>query len=89
MSVGTNVVNYLRINKRIISSLKFRGSLAQAGADAQPYSLSTIYGILTWNNVASLTESNVLPNLNLKPEKTKASEVGLDLGLFNNREVWK
>ncbi|GAB5554247.1 MAG: SusC/RagA family TonB-linked outer membrane protein [Saprospiraceae bacterium] len=69
-----------------ISFLKLRGGVARVGSDTGPYQLQDQFG---WgqgeNGVASIIQSNVRANPDLKPEITSAWEVGADLRLFKNR----
>jgi len=69
-----------------ISFLKLRGGIARVGSDTGPYELQDDF---FWgqgeNGVASIIQSNVKANPNLKPEITSAWEVGTDIRFFNNR----
>lgn len=70
----------------VVSFLKLRGGVARVGSDTGPYQLQDQFG---WgqgeNGVASIIQSNVRANPDLKPEITSAWEVGADLRLFKNR----
>lgn len=69
-----------------IDLLKLRLAYAQAGNDADPYSILTPYNYQQlWNGLPSLSESSTLNNLNLKPEKSSTSEIGVELSLFKGR----
>jgi TonB-linked SusC/RagA family outer membrane protein len=70
-----------------ISYLKVRGSIAQVGNDAAPYQLRTTYTGLAqqFKSQPQFTLGNAIANQELKPEITKSSEGGLELGLFNGR----
>lgn len=69
-----------------IDLLKLRLAYAQAGNDAEPYSILTPYGYQQlYNGLPSLSESSTLNNLNLKPEKTSTTEIGVELSLFQGR----
>ena len=69
-----------------ISFLKLRGGVARVGSDTGPYALQNQF---SWgqgeNGVATIVQSNVKANPELKPEITSAWEVGTDLRLFKNR----
>lgn len=78
-----------------ISFGKLRASYAVVGSDCDPY-LTTATGYYEFNNTFEnpLTgssypyykfDSNSLPNLDLKPEKQHAVELGLDMRFFQNR----
>ena len=67
--------------------LKLRGGWGQVGNDTDPYSLNSFVEFLTnpFGGQLLATESNVLPNANLLPERASTFEVGADLRLFNGR----
>lgn len=65
---------------------KIRASWAQVGNDADVYSLNSYYsGLNPINGQLSYATQLTVGNLNIKPETTKSTEIGLDLRLFNNR----
>lgn len=68
-----------------ISYAKLRGSWAQVGNGAQPYMLTRLASFSAGGNNGFLTLGSTLPNVNLKPEKTVSTEIGLDLRFFNDR----
>ena len=69
-----------------IDLLKLRLAYAQAGNDADPYSILTPYNYQQlWNGIPSLSESSQLNNLDLKPEKSSTAEVGAEISLFAGR----
>jgi TonB-linked SusC/RagA family outer membrane protein len=69
-----------------IDLLKLRLAFAQAGNDADPYSILTPYNYQQlWNGTPSLSESSQLNNLDLKPEKSSTAEVGAEVSLFAGR----
>lgn len=68
-----------------ISLLKFRAGWAQVGNDAAPYQLEQALGTGNWGSLITTNVSGTLLNPQLKPEIATSSEVGIDLGLFNNR----
>ncbi|WP_301924142.1 SusC/RagA family TonB-linked outer membrane protein [Ferruginibacter sp.] len=69
-----------------IDLLKLRLAYAQAGNDAEPYSILTSYNYQQlWNGLPSLSESSTLNNSNLKPEKSSTAEIGAELSLFKGR----
>jgi hypothetical protein len=77
-------------NISAISNLKLRGSWGKAGNDkigdyaySQAYTSDTYYVV---NNVAVIGATpSGLPNADLKWEETTMTNIGLDLGLFNNQ----
>ncbi|MGC4035578.1 MAG: SusC/RagA family TonB-linked outer membrane protein [Chitinophagaceae bacterium] len=69
-----------------IDLLKLRLAYAQAGNDADPYNILTPYNQQPlYNGIASVSESGQLNNLNLKPEKSSTTEVGVEVALFKGR----
>ena len=71
---------------KLISFLKLRGGVARVGSDTDPYELQDEF---IWgqgeDGVASIIQSNIKANPELRPEITSAWEVGTDLRLFKNR----
>ena len=69
-----------------ISYAKVRGSWAQVGKAASPYSTSQVYTVGKWNyNLLNGSVPGILVNKDLKPEISSSYEVGLDMRLFKNR----
>jgi TonB-linked SusC/RagA family outer membrane protein len=68
-----------------ISMLKLRGSYAEVGNGTGFNQLQESPYIGPGGNGGFLYVDRVLKDANLKPEKTRSYEVGLDLGLFKNR----
>ncbi len=79
---------FLKDNKTI-SNLKFRASIGETGTQSLPpyQSLArygrSFYGVGQELNLAIFPAS--VENTNLKWETTRQTNIGLDLGLFNNR----
>jgi hypothetical protein len=70
-----------------ITYLKLRGSIAEVGNDAVPYQLRTTFaGIASqFRGQPQFTLNDVIADAALKPELTKSSEGGVELGLLNGR----
>ena len=89
-SVNTSLVLtdlFPALKNRLISYAKIRGSIANVGNDADPYQLATTY-VGSANKFGSLPQyslSDLRANPSLRPENTNSAEVGLELGMFNNR----
>jgi len=65
---------------------KVRASFAKVGNDASPYQLQSTYTATTpFGGSPRYAVPNALANANLKPEETKAFEVGTELNFFSNR----
>lgn len=84
------------IKNDVLSYLKIRGGVGQTGNDAPVYytynkfvptQIGLGFGSLYMpiNGVSGLTESNTLGSLNLKPEITTETEIGVDLKMLENR----
>jgi TonB-linked SusC/RagA family outer membrane protein len=76
-SLKSNVLNYL----------KLRGSIAKVGNTAQAYSLLTTFDGQSTKFAGQplYTLDDALANADLKPEITRANEVGFEMGLFGDR----
>lgn len=72
-----------------ISFAKVRGSWAQVGNDTSPYTINTAYSLNTSNTLSGsyygLSVPGTMYDLNLKPERKNAWEIGLDWRFINNR----
>lgn len=83
---------------KILNYAKLRVNYAQAGNDADPYLIQSIFTgtqltngyagnslNFPFNGQAGFSVGNRIGNLKLQPEITKSSEVGAELRFFNNR----
>ncbi|WP_257657150.1 SusC/RagA family TonB-linked outer membrane protein [Parapedobacter lycopersici] len=68
-----------------INLAKLRGSWAKVGSSGPAYRLSRTAAFSAGGANGFLQLSSTLPNSDLRPEETNAYEVGLDVGLFNDR----
>lgn len=68
-----------------LNFLKVRGAYAQTASDTDPYQIDFVYstGAFGSNQTASLP--NTIPPIALKPQQANSYEVGLSLGLLNER----
>ena len=74
------------IKSDVLSFLKLRGSYAEVGGTADPYSLNGIYSAdQPFDGNPSLYYTNTIPPLGLKPQRKKSKEIGLELKLLKNR----
>lgn len=74
------------LSGRVLQYGKLRASFAKVGNDALPYQLQSTYSAQTpFGGAARFAVPNNLANANLKPEETKAFEVGTELNFFENR----
>lgn len=83
-SVGLSAVltEKLGINKDILSFWKLRGSYSQVG---NPPALAGITRNYTSLDNGAISPTAFYPAVDLKPEKTKAFEVGTDVRLWGNK----
>jgi hypothetical protein len=71
---------------RSVSLVKVRAAYAEVGNDTSPYSLTNVFNNqVAWGSDQAKTESSVLSNADLRPERTASTEFGLDLRFFENR----
>ncbi|MDQ6477123.1 SusC/RagA family TonB-linked outer membrane protein [Dyadobacter sp. LHD-138] len=68
-----------------VSFAKVRGSWAQVGNDTSPYQLDPFYVFTPGGTVGYISRNTTLPNANLKPEISSATEFGIDFRAFNGR----
>jgi TonB-linked SusC/RagA family outer membrane protein len=65
---------------------KIRGNYAEVGNSAAPYSIFSGFDKpAPFGNVALFSITSVQNNANLKPERTKSAEIGLETSFVNNR----
>jgi TonB-linked SusC/RagA family outer membrane protein len=70
----------------LLSYGKLRASWAQVGNDADPYQLAVTYAAGTpFGSIPRFTVPNQIPNSDLKPERTRSWETGLELRFFQDR----
>jgi TonB-linked SusC/RagA family outer membrane protein len=100
ISTGFVFTDAFKLESNILTYGKIRASIAKVGRDADPYLLESVYVAGTLgNNVASFnfpltvgtgtlsgfSRGTRIGNSALAPEFTRASEIGFNLGFFNNR----
>lgn len=65
---------------------KIRGNYAEVGNDTDPLSVFDIYSLnASFGTAASAFNPTTINNSNLKPERTKGWELGLEMSMFKNR----
>lgn len=83
---GGFVFSNLIENKSVLNYGKLRVNYAQVGADAPPLSLYDTYVInFPIDGVHQTSVGNSKQNPNLKPERTKSFEAGLEMAFFDSR----
>jgi TonB-linked SusC/RagA family outer membrane protein len=74
------------IKSDVLTFAKLRGGWSKVGKDASPYQLINTYGFLAPFNGNPQQYANAVDlKPNLKPETTKSTEAGVELGFFKNR----
>ena len=69
-----------------LSFAKLRANYAEVGNDTDPYNIiSTYQRYSNWGTNGSYSVNDVLKNSNLKSERTKSVELGLEASFFDNR----
>jgi TonB-linked SusC/RagA family outer membrane protein len=71
----------------VLSSVKLRGAMARVGSDAPTYSLVPVFlgEAQRFGTQPQYRLDTRLANANLKPEITRADEVGAEMSLFSDR----
>jgi len=83
----TDIPGMENVFGKILSFGKLRASYAEVGKDTDPYQLQPTYFVDSISNIFGTIAyiSNQAAPLDLKPERTKAIELGTDLRFFMNR----
>ncbi len=70
----------------LLSFAKLRASWAQVGNDTDPYQLRNVFNFQEpFGSTQRVTESSIIANSDLKPERQTSVEVGADLRFFDGR----
>jgi len=71
---------------KVFSFMKLRLNYAEVGSDAPVYSLlSTFVQEANWSTLGCFRTSTIINNPELKPERTKSYEAGLEIKFLDNR----
>ncbi|KPK82679.1 MAG: hypothetical protein AMS27_14345, partial [Bacteroides sp. SM23_62_1] len=85
-SLGFVITEALGVQSNIFSYAKLRASYAEVGGTAGAYQLMGTYGASDpFGSQPSLSYTNTLPPLGLKPQRKKSLEFGADLKFLQNR----
>lgn len=84
-SLGFDLTKAFQIQSDKLSYAKLRASWAKVGGDTGPYQLSGTYSASTFNSISLFSPASTFPPPNLKPQETKAYEIGADLRFFKSR----
>jgi TonB-linked SusC/RagA family outer membrane protein len=87
VSASYVISDAFNIKSNVLSFLKLRGSVAQAGSSGSPYQLTGTYSLdqNAHGGVPLASFSSTIPDPNLKNELTTSIEVGVEARLFKNR----
>ena len=72
-----------KINWGFVSFLKVRGSAAMTASDDSPYQLDFTYNTGSFGGQLTSSLPSQVPPLQLKPQRQRSFEVGLDIGLWD------
>lgn len=85
-SISGNIILSNLIGAEWLSFTKLRANYAEVGNDTQPYRVFNTYTVSTPFAGNGIASNNLrLANLNLKPERAKSYEVGIEANLFQRR----
>ncbi|MGY6557851.1 MAG: SusC/RagA family TonB-linked outer membrane protein [Nitritalea sp.] len=88
-SISTSYIftETLKLNsQRVLSYGKVRASFAEVGKDANPFLIGNYYSTMApFRGVVGVFRNNTIGSEELRPERTRGLEFGIDMGLFNNR----
>ncbi len=87
VSASFVITDAFNIQSDVLSFLKLRASVAQAGSSGSPYQLTGNYSLdqNTHGGVPLASFTSVIPDPNLKNELTTSIEVGLEARFLKNR----
>ncbi len=83
-ALSVDLTELLQLDLPALSFLKLRASAAQVGSDTDPYRLSRYYAASNSIN-GGYSNPSTLPNPDLKPERTNATEFGIVANFLDNR----
>lgn len=85
-SVSAIISDMFNVTSGPLSFAKVRVGVAAVGNDTDPYQLISTFTALTpAQGLPTYTESDVIQNINLKPEQSRSIEGGLELKFLGNR----
>ncbi|MEX0275230.1 MAG: SusC/RagA family TonB-linked outer membrane protein, partial [Flavobacteriaceae bacterium] len=75
----------LGMDSNIVSYGALRGTWGKSANAAEPYQLDNTYDAGSFGGVPTISRPNTIPPNNLTFQTSESKEIGLALGLFNNR----
>ena len=88
VNLGWVFTEALKLNPKLVSYGKLRASWARVGKAADAYQLGTYFGQtpgFPFGAVPGFRRSSGVGDINLQPERTSTTELGLEMGFLNNR----
>lgn len=86
VSLTAALTDLFDINAPWLSFANIRAAYAEVGGDTNPYNTRNVYNYgNVWGGQFVATESSLLRNPELKPERTTSLELGTDLRFLENR----
>jgi TonB-linked SusC/RagA family outer membrane protein len=87
VSASFVISDAFKIQSDVLSFLKLRASVAQAGSSGSPYQLNGNYSIdaVSHGGIPLAVYASIIPDPNLKNELTTSTELGVEARLFKNR----
>ena len=86
VSLTAALTDLIDFNAPWLSFANIRAAYAEVGGDTNPYATRNVYNYgNVWGGQFVATESPLLRNPNLKPERTTSVELGTDLRFLENR----
>lgn len=79
------ITDMLKTLPNFLSIVQLRANYAEVGNDTDPYRLDKTYSFGAGGTLGYAWRGSTLPEENLKPERTKSTELGFNLNFFNNR----
>lgn len=85
-SISGNIILSSLIDVDWLNFTKLRANYAEVGADTDPYRIAQYYSLLSpYGDAAMASNISSINNANLKPERSKAYEFGLEADFFKRR----
>ncbi len=77
------LTDMFKLRSNTLSFAKLRASYAEVGSDTNPYRIEKYYSSSDFTS--SITNPTDLPNYQLKPERTRSYETGIEARFFRNK----
>lgn len=85
-SVSTSIILSNLVDATWLNFTKLRANYAEVGSDTNPYNVFNTYNVTApFNGAGYASNGTQLNNRNLKPERSKSYEFGIESDFFNKR----